>query len=520
MVAESVPICYLGNISMNTNSLRAYLLATVFISGAISLIVEITALRTLAPYFGNTIFVTSSVISAILGALAIGYYLGGRLSDRQPHLKLFIRLLASSGALTIIIVVLTRLLLPVLSENLSIIIGPPIAAMVFFFLPAVLFGMLSPFTIRLLTEEKHNRIGETAGTVFFWSTAGSILGTLIAAYGLIPFFKTETIYLLCGVALILLAGLLWLATGRSDRQLPARLAIMVILVLVIGGSGTSSAAILYQENGIYEEITIFDHVYDGEPARFLKLDQNNSSAQYHEGDEQVYDYAEYYKLAELIQKPLNRALVLGGGAYTIPAALVREHPQVIVDVVEIEPRLYPLSQQFFRLDPGERLVNHVADGRRFLQESSDQYDFIFSDVYYSLHAVPPHFTTQGFFELAKSRLASDGLFVANLIGTLDTSYPSFVPAEIKTFQSVFPAVRVYAVRDAMGNGIQNIMIVGALSEDIFNYAPALETDFYKNLASRQVDIERLDLENISLLTDSYAPIEYMMAETLKRFKIK
>ena len=67
-----------------------------------------------------------------------------------------------------------------------------------------------------------------------------------------------------------------------------------------------------------------------------------------------------------------------------------------------------------------------------------KYDLMFSDVYYSFFAVPPHFTTREFFVLAKSRLAPGGVLVVNMIGDLSRQQPSLILAEIKTFQSCFP----------------------------------------------------------------------------------
>src|SRR5437870_2134490 len=69
-------------------STSRYLLpAVVFVTGASVLIVEVLAVRVLSPYYGNTIFTVSSVISVILLALSVGYYAGGALADRNPSLR-------------------------------------------------------------------------------------------------------------------------------------------------------------------------------------------------------------------------------------------------------------------------------------------------------------------------------------------------------------------------------------------------------------------------------------------------
>src|SRR5262245_52404309 len=76
---------------------RRLLPLTVFITGASVLIIEVLAVRVLSPYYGNTIFTVSSVISVVLLALSVGYYAGGALADRHPSFEWFFAIIASSG---------------------------------------------------------------------------------------------------------------------------------------------------------------------------------------------------------------------------------------------------------------------------------------------------------------------------------------------------------------------------------------------------------------------------------------
>lgn len=504
----------------NKSASSVVLYGVVCLAGAVSLIIEIVALRVLAPYFGNTIFVTSSVISIILAALAIGYYLGGRLSDRRPDPRLFYGLILAAGILVMLIVSLAANILPILGRQLTIMSGPPVAALALFFVPGLLFGMLPPFALRLLIDPAHPRaIGETAGQVFFWSTAGSIAGSLLAAYGLIPFFHTNTIFFVSGLILVIIGALGQFWGRQVARRTVAQGLILVVLMFGTSSIPSTRASLLYDRNGTYEHITVFEATYRNRLARFLTLDQNSSSARYVGSDDHVFGYTQYYQLHRLLSAPAQRALVLGGGAYTIPASLIRELPGVTVDVVDIEPLLYQVSQDYFGLEPNERLRNHVTDGRRFLADSSVAYDFIFSDVYYSLHAVPAHFTTREFFELAKSRLAPGGIFVVNLIGSLADGSDSFVPAEIKTFGEVFANTAYYAVTDPASDEVQNVMVIGVNGDQSILDPTALAQavdDFLVTLPSHQIDLSQLNLAASPTLTDSFAPVEYMMARTLLR----
>ena len=127
---------------------RFCLLATVTLTGMALLIIEITAARMLTPYFGNSIFTFSSVISIILGALAIGYYLGGRLADRNPSEAVFYSLILCSGVTVLLLQALNQWLLPHLGYRLSMIHGPLLISPLLFLLPALLLGSLSPFAIK------------------------------------------------------------------------------------------------------------------------------------------------------------------------------------------------------------------------------------------------------------------------------------------------------------------------------------------------------------------------------------
>src|SRR5579883_2983645 len=93
-----------------------WLTLQVFVAGACSLAVEVSASRLLAPYFGDTLFVWANLIGLILLYLTIGYYVGGRLADRYPRADLFYAL---TGIAAIFIALIPFLSSPVLSWTQS-----------------------------------------------------------------------------------------------------------------------------------------------------------------------------------------------------------------------------------------------------------------------------------------------------------------------------------------------------------------------------------------------------------------
>jgi hypothetical protein len=71
-----------------------YYFPTVFVTGACVMVIELLGARILAPYYGTSLFVWSSLITVTLVALAVGYWLGGHVADRVPRAQVLYTLIA------------------------------------------------------------------------------------------------------------------------------------------------------------------------------------------------------------------------------------------------------------------------------------------------------------------------------------------------------------------------------------------------------------------------------------------
>jgi spermidine synthase len=333
------------------------------------------------------------------------------------------------------------------------------------------------------------------------------IGVLLFALGFVPLLilgvKTPRVYGSAAVVLLLVFGTPRFAALPSGED----------------------ETIIYRTDGVYQRITIYDGGYLGRPARFLLLDRSESGAVFLDSDdpsELVYDYTKYYSLYKIFTPRVDNALVLGGGAYSIPKALLHELPDAVIDVAEIEPSFLDLAKAYFGAGDSPRLRNFVEDGRRYLHDADTPYDLIFGDVYYSYFSVPPHFTTQEFFGLAKSKLRPEGVFIANMIGDLSRREPSLIMAEIKTFKTVFPNSYFFAVESAeRTDQLQNITLVGYNSDrrvDVFSPPVTTHPDqLIRFLRYKVVDVDkRFELSSYPVLTDDFAPVEYLTARVLRR----
>ena len=498
---------------------------SVFITGACVLIVEVVALRVLSPYYGNTIFTVSSVLSVILAALSVGYYAGGRYADRHPSKQSFFKIILLSGIALVLFHFLGLIILPILSVSLTMTIAPLISSLCLFFLPALLLGTLSPYAVKLQSvESPQEGVGSVAGKIFFFSTLGSIVGSLLAGFILIPCFGIDHIFIGCGIILFILGFIPLTVLGFPTKRLFQFLLGMLILTfLTLFAVKEIKGDVLYTKDGIYEKITIYEDEIDGRPVRFFEQDRSSSGAMFLDSKDPTdlpYHYTKYYSIYKAFKPDIAHALVIGGGAYSIPKALLAELPEATIDVSEIEPLLFELAKKYFRAKDDPRLHNYTEDGRRLLQDSSKQYDFILSDVYYSLFSIPSHFTTQEFFKIAKDKLSDNGIFVANLIGDLSRQEPSLIMAEIKTFQTVFPNSYFFAVDSPEKTTLQNIMFVGYNSDKKIDLNDPVilqnKDGTIRSLKDKIINVDRFNLSSYPILTDNFSPVEYLTSKVLKR----
>src|SRR3954466_1820621 len=178
----------------------------VFLSGAVLLGLEITASRVLAPTFGSSLFVWGSLIGIVLTGLAIGYWGGGVVADRLPTPYLLVSVLTLGAVLVALIPVVDDTVLRwIVDWDPGPRLHPLLAAAILFGPVGVVLASASPIAVRLAASTLE-RLGRTAGRLFSISTAGSIFGTFVTAFWLVPDLGTEQV-LAIGAATLVAAAL-------------------------------------------------------------------------------------------------------------------------------------------------------------------------------------------------------------------------------------------------------------------------------------------------------------------------
>lgn len=510
---------------------------TVFLTGAAVLIFEVAAVRMLAPYFGSSLYVLSSVLTTILAALSFGYYFGGRIADRFPTITTLYSIIGLAGIVMLFLQVLALTILPDSNNIFSITTGPLILSLTLFFVPAFLLGIDSPFVIKLLTQSNtpdHN--GALVGSIFFFSTIGSIVGSIAAGFFLIPYLGLTSTITMVSVGLILWAIIALLslrALGQSNPNEKLPLPLPVIITMAIGiavyfsvitftvAQTDENVRTLYRKDAFYSQLHVFEWDKNGQTFRFLKNDVNNSSAIIPGSPTPVFTYTQLADIFTANNNDAQNYLVLGGGSYTIPRFIHSKFPDMQIDVVEIEPGLFPLAHQYFELPISEKITNHEQDARVFLQSTSTQYDVIFSDVMNSGLFIPPHLATVEFFEAFKARLAPDGIAILNFIGSLDTTTMGLTGSMVKTIATVFPNYELLALRGPEHPGTQNMLFILRHDNqpivipdteiiDYFNETQKIASTLIVNQSS-------LTLDNQALFTDNKSNIEPLIVKQFRRF---
>jgi predicted membrane-bound spermidine synthase len=506
-------------------SLATLLYATVFLTGAAVLIFEVAAVRLLAPYFGSSLSVLSSVLSVILLALSLGYYIGGRLADRYPATTLLFGIIGTAGLMMILLLFVLMAILPATATIFGLGTGPLIASLFGFFIPALLLGIDSPFVSKLLTKDNAGSEGATVGTVFFLSTIGSITGSLLAGFVLIPYLGIITTISSISILLIFWTFILSLTGGRTQKLLCLYLGICLVVSIIAMQLLTHSLTtekditILHEVDGLYSHLIVYEKQLNGTTYRFLKNDTNHSSAINPATEDIVFSYAQYATLYRKMVPDPARYLVLGGGAFTVPRHIHADNPSATIDAVEIEPYLKEIATTYFGLPESDRLHTYTMDARLFLQSTTTTYDVIFSDIMNSGHFIPPHVLTKEFFTILRSRLADSGVVMLNYIGSLDTYGTTLTGSLIRTIATVFPNYKVIAIGDPASKNVQNLLIILRPEGLPIEFEPVTITQYFTGKSFDANDhfatIATSSLADENIFTDNRSQSELLMSKQLQ-----
>jgi hypothetical protein len=464
----------------------------VLINGALIMIVELVAARIITPYVGSSSFVWTAIIGVMLGALAAGYAWGGRLADNAKATVGLAKILFFASLCVLFAVGTYAVVLDALAKGLGDVRAVSVLGSFVLFAPSAFFmGSVSPYiATRSTLHAKRTETGQKIGSIYAYGTAGSILGTFLCGFWLTSYFTNASI--LVGVATTLLV--LSLVENTTTRSVLKNMGIFVVTLMTVAqGGGSFIESALYKKDTAYSSYAVFDARLTNGPVRVLATDRFawQTGVSLSEPQKPAFDYIRAFEDVIASKKEVRSVLLLGGGAFSFTTVAAPKYPAVQFDVVEIDPALTKISAVFFgRVDmPNVRI--HNKDARVFTKEAQALYDIILVDVFSSLRP-PFHLTTSEFVELAKSKLATNGIVAANIIGSFDGQYASFPASQAATYAKHFSNVSAYPVTAASSAPRENILLIASDGRD---------NNLYSKYPEKHIQGKK------HVFTDEYAPVD-------------
>lgn len=478
-----------------------YLYILVFISGAAVLAIEILGTRILGPFYGVSLFLWSALITVTLIALSLGYIIGGRWADQGPTMERLCYPLAAAGA--------WLLLLPWLKHPVLILIEPVglrfavlAAAFVLFTPPLTLLGMVSPYAVRLRAH-RLQEVGRTAGDLYAFSTIGSVFAALFTGFILIPNIGVSRLTLGVGL-LLLLTALGGLLIAKKSKVQSAVLGLLLLIglgsvwVIPAGGADLAKGVVAIKQSP-YAEL----RVVDIEDIRYMLVDGGNHTMIDLETNTSYFPYVHVLDVGRYIFEKRGSILLIGLGGGSVASHYARYGWKI--DAVEIDPVVADLAYEYFGLKESDAQL-YLMDGRQFLQNYPEKYDYIILDVFGS-SSIPFHLVTQESFGLAALHLKPGGVLAINIesLGWHDLIVRSLTATLKQHFQKVL-ALPI----GEPPNKLDNLVLLASNRElELVHELPPTEDRFnatyYKNHAWE--NRFEPDTRNVPILTDDLNPVD-------------
>jgi len=494
--------------------LRRYLYVTAATTGAAIMIVEILGAKMLSPFIGLSHFVWTAQIAVTLVALACGYYAGGKLADRSQRLaRLYWAILGAAVYLALTVRICEPVAYWCLDFDLAV--GSLLASVILFFLPLALLAMTGPFLVRVITSSVAG-VGGNVGRLTSIGTLGSLAGTLLIGYLLIPHLPNSLTMYFTALALMLVCGGYFLF---ARRKAPATVVLLLAVGSALGGKSYLGATHdytrvteLFRGNSHFGVLQVVD--WQGGGYR-LYLNDGLTQNTYDPDRKLSVSHFTYALsgLARAYTTNINDVLCIGLGVGIVPMDFARSGAHV--DVVEINPAVVPVAVRFFDLQTNQLNLT-LDDGRHFLNRCRKQYDTVILDAFLG-DSSPSHLLTHEAFASIRRVLRPGGTLVINSFGDLEAGRDFFAASLNKTLKSVFPAVRLHTSGDG---GIFFVAsdrpaLAFVHPPDLANVHPYVLRDTEATYAGEKDTLP----EDGRVLTDDYNPAEFYDArnrEDLRR----
>jgi spermidine synthase len=499
--------------STTTSHSKTWLYLIVFLTGASVMVIELLGTRLIAPFYGASLYVWSSLISVTMIALAVGYFVGGRWADRAQRTGLSL-IIALAALFTLLIPWATR---PVLlaTDPLGLRGGAFASALVLFFPSLTLLGMVGPFAIKLATSQLDG-VGSSSGTVYAVSTLGSVIGTLLLGFFLFPWVGSRQILVSLGLLLFVLAVVVAVFEqkrfGKTIAVLPCMLLAIAGLCLVpkIVGAGhvppDGRFNVLSERESLYGYVRVIEQ--SSRDLRFLTSDASMIGAANISDGVNRLTYQDIVALIPAIKPSIKKALLIGQGAGHM-AMTLRDRYGIVTDTLEIDPAVAQAATDYFGFKPNGKAI--VGDARYEIRHLTGPYDLIIHDCFTG-GSEPSHLLTVETLQQLQGLLAPQGIVALNFVAFGQGEGQQALASVSKTVAQVFPNQSLFVSEP--GEDFNDYIFL-ASSQPIDLASHSLNVGQADWLNKRKFTV---DTSNGIVLTDNLNPLEHLQTRKSEHYR--
>lgn len=444
-----------------------------FAEGASVMAAEICGAKLLAPFFGSSLYVWSSVMAITLGGLAGGYFIGGQLSKKQHKFKILFFVLAFAVASLCLMPFLTPLFYFV-GKHLSLIPAVVISVFVLLFPTMLCMGATSPLLISILTSDV-NQSGENSGKIYAISTVGGIIATFLCGFYLIP--NAGISLTLISFAMILASASLLLVLKKKSNNFSAAILISPIVLAWFGFTRLNSHKLtIYKTEGILGKLEIRNEPSEANSSIIVRKLLINTIVQTEMNVDSKESVSEYIHLLEknLTYFPKGKALVLGLGGGLVSNLFQQNNYRVTG--VEFDERIISVAKQFFYLSDSIKTV--CDDARHFINTDDHKYNLVLFDIF-KAEEQPSHVITKESLIKLKTLLDTNAVVLINthgylkgqrglgtqcLLATLKQAGFNLkvcTPSENEDYRNLLIVASLKLMEETLNNEIQPLVITNA-----------------------------------------------------------
>lgn len=501
-----------------------WLYATVFLTGAAVMVIELLGTRLIAPFYGASLYVWTSVIAVTLIALALGYFIGGHWADRAKRAGLAF-IIALAGFLTLLVPWLTA---PVLlaTDPLGLRMGTFISTLVLFTPSLFMLGMVGPFAVKLATSSLDG-VGTSTGSIYAVSTVGSVIGTLFLGFYLFPQVGSREIFIGVGIALLALSFCVIYFERKHIspvHALPSVALITLISLILLPYIAASGNQLLndndqfetrFERESLYGWVRVIDNPKDN--YRLLTVDASTIGAATISHSENILTYQEIVSLLPALTPGIKTALLIGQGAGHMVSALKRHG--IRTDTLEIDPAIAEAARDYFDFVPTGKAI--IGDARYEIRKLQGPYDLIIMDVFTG-GSEPVHLLTVETMRQLQALLSERGILAFNFVAFYEEGRNPALASVARTLANVFS--HQIALISEPGQDFNDFIFLAANFP--ISIEPASEVEVNSGMHLLRPDQSRwlkqrhisLDLSYGVALTDNLNPLESMQTRKSEQYR--